>query len=379
MNAANGVVLPMTKPEPELAFELAEPGEEVECAPRPLAERITWSVAVWGLFIMLAVMGAMLAKPVLIPIALGFIIAATLSPLTRRLHSAGLPPTAAAGIVMVTLVTLLAIAVYSVLLPAWSTLGELIDPLMAIWARLQEWLLRYDIDLASKAVASVLLVSSEPGADSVLRAAGKALLTALPGFALTVATSLLLAFFMLAFGTRFMNKLVRMLPTVHDKVGALRIVRAVQRDLGAYLGTVTVINIGLAVAVSLLTWQAGFPVPLFWGALLGLLNFIPFAGPALGLSLMALAGLVFLATPLQAAILTAAMAGVFLIEGQILSPLLVGQRLKLNPLVVFIAFLFWGWLWGLFGMLLAIPLVIVVKKFADRFPGWKPVASFLAR
>jgi predicted PurR-regulated permease PerM len=345
--------------------------------PKTLAERITWSAAVWGLFLMLGLGVAMIAKPVLMPLALGFVIATTLSPLTRRVRKLGMRPAIAAGVVMAGLLSVVVIAAWSVLLPAWGLLQDVAEPLKALGAQAQAWLVQFGIGVSGTRAVGDLL-SSNAAADG-LKLAGSSIIALMPVLMITLATALLLAYFMLAFGDRFLTKLVRTLPTVNDKVGALRITRAVQRDLGLYLATITWINLGLAAAVTLLATWFGLPVPMFWGAMVGALNYIPYAGPATSLVLLGLAGLCFLSVPGEAAILVAALAVIFFIEGQILNPLLMGQRLKMNPLVVFMAVLFWGWLWGVFGMLLAIPLLIMVKRFSDRFPGWKPVSSFLSR
>lgn len=345
--------------------------------PKSLAERITWSAAVWGLFLMLGLGVALIAKPVLMPLALGFVLATALSPLARRVRRAGLRPSIAAGVVMTGAIALLCGAAWGILLPAWNMLREAAGPLKALGMQAQNWLVQFGIGVSgARAVGASL--GSNATADG-LKLAGTSVLALMPVIAITVATALLLAYFMLAFGDRFMTKLVRMLPTVHDKVGALRIAREVQRDLGVYLTTITWINLGLAAAVSLLAAWIGLPVPLFWGLLVGTLNYLPYAGPAASLVILGIAGLCFLPAPAESLVLLAALSLIFLIEGQVLNPLLMGQRLKMNPLVVFLAVLFWGWLWGVFGMLIAVPLLIMVKRFSDRFPGWRPISAFLAR
>lgn len=354
---------------------LPPPTDTVE--PKTLAERITWSAAVWGLFLMLGLGVALIAKPVLMPVALGFVIATMLGPVTRRVRRLGLRPSVAAGVVMSGLMLTLVVAAWSVLLPAWTMLREVAVPLKVLGAQAQAWLVQFGIGLSGTRAVGAML-GSNAAADG-LKLAGSSLIALMPAIAITLATALLLAYFMLAFGDRFLTKLVRTLPTVHDKIGALRITRAVQRDLGVYLTTITWINLGLAVVVSLLAAWFGLPVPLFWGGMVGALNYIPYAGPAASLVVIGLAGLCFLPTPAEAAALAATLAVVFVIEGQILNPLLMGQRLRMNALVVFLAVLFWGWLWGVFGMMLAIPLLIMVKRFSDRFPGWKPVSAFLSR
>ncbi len=112
---------------------------------------------------------------------------------------------------------------------------------------------------------------------------------------------------------------------------------------------------------------------------MALLNFVPYVGAGVSAVLLLLAGAAFTESTSQALLLMTCFIGITFVEGQLINPLLVGKRLALNPTVVFVALLFWGWLWGVGGMLLAVPLLIIIKKFADQMPGWEAVAEFLAR
>ncbi|MCY7386695.1 MAG: AI-2E family transporter, partial [Burkholderiales bacterium] len=183
----------------------------------------------------------------------------------------------------------------------------------------------------------------------------------------------------LSSGDLFLSKLVRVLPIFRDKVRAVTVVRTVQRDVATYFASVSMINAGLGIGVTLLTWGFGLPIPWFWGALVALLNFIPYVGAGTSALLLLLAGMAFTDSTSQALLLVTCFVGVTFVEGQLINPMLVGKRLALNHTVVFVALLFWGWLWGIGGMLLAVPLLIIIKKFADQTPGWEAVAEFLAR
>ena len=190
---------------------------------------------------------------------------------------------------------------------------------------------------------------------------------------------MLLAYFLLSSGDLFLTKLVRVLPSVRDKVRAVTVVRTVQSEVATYYASVSMINIGLGFAVMLLTWGFGLPMPWFWGALVALLNFVPYIGAAASALLLLLAGMAFTDSTGQALLLMSCLVGITFIEGQLINPLLVGKRLALNPTIVFVALLVWGWLWGVGGLLLAVPMLIIIKKFADQMPGWEAVAEFLAR
>jgi predicted PurR-regulated permease PerM len=199
------------------------------------------------------------------------------------------------------------------------------------------------------------------------------------GFILSAISACLLAYFLLSSGDLFLTKLVRVLPTVRDKVRAVTVVRTVQREVAIYFASVSMINFGLGIGVTLLTWAFGLPMPWFWGAMVALLNFVPYVGASVSALLLLLAGMAFTESTGQAFLLLTCFVGITFVEGQLINPVLVGKRLALNHTVVFVALLFWGWVWGAGGMLLAVPLLIIIKKFADQTPGWEAVAEFLAR
>ena len=206
-----------------------------------------------------------------------------------------------------------------------------------------------------------------------------ALLKSVQGFIVSAASAGLLAYFLLSSGDLFLTKLVRVLPIFRDKVRAVTVVRTVQREVATYFASVGMINIGLGIGVTLLTWAFGLPMPWFWGAFVALLNFVPYIGAGTSAVLLFLAGMAFTESTGQAMLLLSCFVAITFFEGPLINPLLVGKRLELNPTIVFVALLFWGWLWGIGGMLLAVPLLIIIKKFADQTPGWEAVSEFLAR
>ena len=202
--------------------------------------------------------------------------------------------------------------------------------------------------------------------------------TALPEIAASIAFSLIFLFFLLASGDLFYQKLIKSMPTLSDKKRALHIAHDIERELSRYLFTITSINVGLGIAVGTCLWWVGMPTPVIFGALATLLNFIPYIGSLLGIALV---GVIALA---EFGSLGAALAPVLLylacttVEGQFITPMIVGRRLEMNAAAVFLSVAFWGWIWGVVGMFLAVPVMVAVKVFASYIEPLAPLGDFLA-
>jgi predicted PurR-regulated permease PerM len=329
-----------------------------------------------GLFSLALVAGFYFSRAILMPILFGMIAAMVLAPVVEKLSRLRIPEPIGAALVMLALVGLLALAIELLVLPARDVLAELPQQIQALVVQLIEWIRGFRLgswlappsnaDLTKQATAQGMSITGE-------------LLKGAQGFIISFVSASILAYFLLSSGDLFLTKLVRILPTIRDKVRAVKVVRTVQQEVATYFASVSMINAGLGLAVALLTWAFGLPIPWFWGALVALLNFIPYVGAGISGALLLLAGMAFTDSTSQAFLLLVCFFAITFFEGQLINPILVGKRLELNHTVVFVALLFWGWLWGAGGMWLAVPMLIIVKKFADHTPGWEAVAEFLAR
>lgn len=194
--------------------------------------------------------------------------------------------------------------------------------------------------------------------------------TRLRDFAAGAFVTVVLLFFLLATGRRTMVRVAHAL-TPENRPVYEGIVLSIQTDIAAYLQTITAINAALGLLTAALMWATGMPSPALWGAMAGLLNFMPYLGAAVTLTVISLVAAISFETlwamalpPLGFLVLTS-------LEGHVLTPMIVGRRLTLNPLVVFVSVVAWGWLWGVPGALLAVPLVAVAKivlDHTDRLP-----------
>jgi len=155
--------------------------------------------------------------------------------------------------------------------------------------------------------------------------------------------------------------------TGHDsRLRVLRILNAIEDHLGSYLLTVTLINMGVGTATGLICWAAGMPNPAGLGALAATLNFLPIIGPVAMFAILALVGLIAFPTIATASIAPLAFVGLTFLEGHFITPTIIGRRLELNALAVFISLAFWTWLWGPMGGFLSSPLLIVALILRDH-------------
>jgi predicted PurR-regulated permease PerM len=191
--------------------------------------------------------------------------------------------------------------------------------------------------------------------------------------------AVVLTFLLLASGDTFMQKLAQMMPNRQDKKRAVEISLEIQHKISRYLFTVSLINFGLGCAVALAFWLLGMPNAAMWGGVAAILNFLPFFGPTMGILAVSLAGLVAFDTVGGALLPVAAYLLAHLVESYFVTPFALGQHFRLNPVIIFVAFIFFAWLWGVAGALLAVPLLVSLKVICERVPVLLAVAEFFSR
>jgi len=186
---------------------------------------------------------------------------------------------------------------------------------------------------------------------------------ALRGAALT----LLILFFLLGWGPLFFRDLIGALPNFGSQRRMVEMVWKMRRSVAAYFATVTLINAVLGIAVAAATFALGLPNAALWGVLAGVLNFLPYIGPLLTAAVLFLAALLTFPTLSGALFPPAVFLLLNAIESQIVTPLVVGRRLQINPLVIFMAVLFWFALWGPVGVLFTVPFLLCARVVLDGF------------
>ncbi|WP_341707897.1 AI-2E family transporter [Halopseudomonas sp.] len=179
-------------------------------------------------------------------------------------------------------------------------------------------------------------------------------------------TFLVLVLFMLIFGPSLYSTFIQVFPQVRDKQAATDLLEQVQRELSRYILTVSLINTLLGAVTAGVLALMEVEDALLWGVMVGLLNFAPYVGPVIGMLVLCLAGIVQYGPGLEALLPALVFFCINLVEAQFVTPTVLGQRMRLHPLVLMLWLILWGWLWGVVGVLIAVPLLVCLKLAADR-------------
>ena len=193
-----------------------------------------------------------------------------------------------------------------------------------------------------------------------------------------VGETAVLLYLLLASGDLFLQKLVRVMPTFRDKKRAVEINHEIQQNISHYLFSVSLINLGLGLAVGVGLYWIGVPNAALWGALAALLNYVPYFGPSAGIVLLGVVGLLSFDSLWRGLLPPAWYFLLHIVESNLVTPVLLGRRFTLNPVVIFISLIFWTWLWGVPGALLSAPVLVSFKVVCDRLPSLSAVSELLA-
>jgi predicted PurR-regulated permease PerM len=192
-----------------------------------------------------------------------------------------------------------------------------------------------------------------------------------------VLSVIFLTYFLLASGPMFRKKIARIYPGRHDVVRIESLLSEIEIVTSRYLATTTMINIGVGGLTALATWAAGVPNWPLWGALAAVLNFIPYLGPIVTATVIALASFSSFPETSRALIGPALFVLIHLTESNFVTPTLLGRRLPVNTLTIFIGLLFFAWMWGIPGAVIAVPLTVVLKIACDHLPAMSTVGEWL--
>lgn len=335
-------------------------------------------------FIALAVIAfCYFAAAVMVPVVLAIFSSMMLKPLIRWLHKCRIPVVLAAALVVAGFVVTIASGLSYLGRPAMEWVNTAPDNL----PRLKEkfgYILKHAARLSAVASSVGNLETSESEIKEAQPVEVRDNLVVRTMFTWTgsllagIGETVGLTFLLLAFGDNFIHRLVGVLPTKRDKKRVVEISHEIQHGISTYLFAVGVINSGFGIAVGLSLHLLGMPNAIMWGGVAAFANFIPYFGPILGVSAVAVAGLLGFETIGRGL----APAGVYLllhlVESNWVTPVALGRRFTLNPVIIFIALIFFAWLWGVVGALLAMPILVTLKVICERVPAFAPLGEFLA-
>jgi predicted PurR-regulated permease PerM len=343
-----------------------------------------------GTLVLLALLAAAyVAKEVVLPIVLAFILKLLMQPAMRLFKRFHIPRVIGSLTMIILLFGLIA------------GFGEMLSGPASDWAkRLPQGLPRLEqrVEVVSAPLNALNkmfshakgLVSSVPKADAADPASTAAAVPSDMGggiegaildgahvFASEFLTTFLVLFFLLNSGDTFLRRLVEVMPRFRDKRQVIDISQQVESDISSYLVTITVMNLSVGVATGMAMWALGLQNPLLWGAVAFLLNYVPILGPLTGMVVFLAVGMLSLDPLWKAFMPMAVYVAIHMVEGETVTPMLLARRFTLNPVLVIIALLFWDWMWGVPGAILAVPMLAITKIVCDRIRPLAALGHFL--
>jgi predicted PurR-regulated permease PerM len=342
--------------------------------------------AVTGIFVLLVFYTLYFAAPVLMPITLAVVLSLVLSPVVSHLAAWRIPRPLAAACVILCLLGFLSAGIYVLSEPAarWIEMApqNLHQVEGKLKARLQEPLTALEQAYGKFAQITGLETTGpsqpfkiqRPSLTRMLISSTHEVIGGIGGVVVIFA----LLFFLLA-SPGLTRKVLCLIPNLNNKTRAHRIALAIEHDVTLYLFTITLINIGLGAATAVALHFLGVPNPLLWGTMVMLFNFAPYVGASVSFLVLAFVSILSFDSLLHALLVPVAFLALALLEGQFLTPAIVGKRLNLSPVLVFLSVFIWGWMWGMAGMLLAVPLLASLKIVCERVEALHPLGQFLSR
>jgi len=338
------------------------------------------SIALTGLFILAVFYTIYFMRSVLLPIVLGLLLSYLLRPIVRALARLRIPLPVGAAFILLGLFAIVSYGISALVTPAVGWVQKAPKGL----TELQHKLLP-----VKKSVAQVTQATGEIEKLASTNADGKTVevkqhpisemfFVRTPELIADAVLLTILLYFMLVYDQVFIANLVKLLPTLSDKKMAVAIAHDIESQISRYLFTITAINASLGAAVGIAVGLLGLHNPVMWGVMVAVLNFVPYLGALTGIICMTI-GAVLSFNSLGYALI---FPGVYLafgtLEGSFITPWVMGRSLSLNPVIILLSLMFWGWLWGIVGVILAVPILAAFKIFCAQVKPMEPLAEFLS-
>jgi predicted PurR-regulated permease PerM len=335
-----------------------------------------------GLFL-LALLGVLyVAAEIVLPVVLAIVLKLFLQPLVRLMERVRIPRGVAALFAILVLLAAIGATLSALAAPAASWAAKLPDAIPQVREKLA--FLQRPIDMMQSMMGQLQGVVGGGEALSIPQAPpvrSASLVGALFSGTATVTaglfTTLLILFYLLVSGETFMRRLVEILPRFRDKRQAVEISLHVERDVSAYLLTVTLINAVVGVATFLVMWVCGVANPALWGVIAFVLNFVPILGPMVGIVIFAMASVLSLGVTWWSLLPVGLYFGIHIAEGEFATPMLLARRFTINPVALILALVFWYWMWGVPGAILAVPMLAITKIICDDVRPLRAIGHFL--
>ena len=323
------------------------------------------------------------ARPLLLPVTIAIVFTFVLSAPVRMLQRAGITEYVGAAIVIAAVLALVVLIFALIAAPAaawWSRAPVIVQELVEALQNWRDALFPY----AAPAPLTRGPMPPVPPSDALnerLAIEGWTFTRQAIGgtlsFAVSASATVILLYFLLATERWLVDRTAAAIRQPRTRALVLAAVRQAQRDIGLFIRTMVIINLVLGVATGLALWAIGLPNPVLWGVTTAVLACIPYLGPLLIAVLLLLAGSVTFGTGLAMLGPPAAFLLLHGLEANFISPMIMGHRLRLSPVFVFLSVMVWGWLWGVAGAFIAVPLLLALRAVCKRSRRLRLVCVYL--
>jgi predicted PurR-regulated permease PerM len=338
------------------------------------------SIALTGLFILAVFYTIYFMRSILLPIILALLLSYLLRPIVRGLAQLKIPLPVGAAFILIGLLALVIYGVSALATPA----VEWLQKAPAGLAELQYKLLPLkrsmaQVTQASGEIEKLATTNAETKTVEVKRhPISEMFFMRTPEFIASAVLLTILLYFLLVYDQVFIAKLVKLLPTLSDKKTAVAIAQDIESQVSRYLFTITAINTCLGLAVGTAVGLLGLRNPVMWGVMVALLNFVPYLGALTGIICMTIGAVLSFDSLGYAFIFPAVYLAFGVLEGSFITPWVMGRSLTLNPVIILLSLTFWGWMWGIVGIILAVPILAAFKIFCTHIKPMEPLAEFLS-
>lgn len=315
-----------------------------------------------------------------LPVTAALVVAIALVPMLEWFERRRVPAKLAAALCLFIFLTVTVFAIGSIVLPAidWITLiperiskvRVALEPLLDLYKTFDKFMERLVSQVAIAPDRTRTVTIETPNSLSGLLA------TSAPHVLIQLFFALLVIFFFLAGWTKMRKRTIVSRGSFEGALTTARVIQQVVDSTSTYIATITVINVALGALTALIIWQLGMTSPVMWGGIVAVLNYIPYLGPIASAFLLFFGGLMVFPDAWAAMLPPMVFIGLHLVEANLITPMIVGERLEINPLAILISLSFWAWVWGTTGALLAVPLLIILKQVFSA-AGTPDIAGFL--
>ena len=364
--------------------------DEVAADPRLIAETISIKrdrllaslTLIGGVGLLIALPFALRAgAEFFLPVTAALVVAIALVPMLEWFERHGVPSKLASFLCVLIFLTIAIFAVASIVLPAIDWVALIPERIGKVKAALEPVLDLYKA--FDKFVERILnqVVVSPPGGGRTVRietpnSLSGLLATSAPHVVIQLFFALLVVFFFLSGWTSMRKQTIVSRGSFEGALTTARVIQQVVDATSTYIGTITLINVTLGAITAAILWQLGMDSPIMWGGIVAVLNYIPYLGPIASALLLFVGGLMVFPDAWAALLPPTIFVGLHMIEANLVTPMIVGKRLTINPLAILVALSFWSWVWGTTGALLAVPLLIILKTIFSA-AGTPDIAGFL--